>query len=319
MKTIEELKQFFETELAMPIASLEEKRRAVAKQIVIANASIGVLALVIISAISMVTGAFFEGTFHLLFGAGAACVGISWLISRTYTSEFKDIVIAEIVRFIDPALTYNKLRHISEADYMDSQIFRRRPERFKGDDLVSGTVGVTRMEFSEIHSQYSVRTKNGRRWVTIFKGLFFIADFNKHFMGETFVLPDTAVRVLGGVGTWLQAVDRTRGELVKMDDPAFEREFAVYSTDQIEARYILSTSLMKRILDFRMKHGKKMYLSFVGSKVFFAISYRKNLFEPKIFRTLLDFEPIREYFEDLHLGISIVEELNLNTRIWTKQ
>jgi hypothetical protein len=31
------------------------------------------------------------------------------------------------------------------------------------------------------------------------------------------------------------------------------------------------------------------------------------------------FAPIQEYFEDLQLALSIVHDLNLNTRIWNKQ
>ncbi|UCG49610.1 MAG: DUF3137 domain-containing protein, partial [Phycisphaerales bacterium] len=103
------------------------------------------------------------------------------------------------------------------------------------------------------------------------------------------------------------------------EDPEFERNFAVYGSDQIEARYILSTSLMSRIVDFKKGSGRKIHLSFVGSRVFVAISYTRSLFEPRIFTTLLDFEPIRGYFEDLQLAVGIVDELNLNTRIWSKE
>ena len=107
-----------------------------------------------------------------------------------------------------------------------------------------------------------------------------------------------------------------RGELVKMDDPEFEKLFVVYSKDQIEARYILSTSLMKRIIDFKKKTKKDIYLSFINNKIFVAISYYKNLFEPRIFSTLINFDLIKEYYEDMVIAIGIVEELNLNTRIW---
>jgi hypothetical protein len=45
----------------------------------------------------------------------------------------------------------------------------------------------------------------------------------------------------------------------------------------------------------------------------------RNLFEPNIFKSLLDFKVIEEYFTDLKTALDIVEELNLNTRIWTKE
>ena len=133
------------------------------------------------------------------------------------------------------------------------------------------------------------------------------------------MLPDTAEKLFGKFGQKLQAMNFLRGKLIKLEDPEFERLFAVYGNNQIEARYILSTSLMERITTFKKKTGQKIYLSFVGSKVYVAISFTKSLFEPRIFNTLLDFGPVREYFEDLQLAIGIVEDLNLNTRIWSKE
>ncbi|MBU0570499.1 MAG: DUF3137 domain-containing protein [Candidatus Omnitrophica bacterium] len=60
-------------------------------------------------------------------------------------------------------------------------------------------------------------------------------------------------------------------------------------------------------------------MSFAGSRIFVAIPYTKNLFEPKVFRTVLDFKLVQGYFEDLQLMIGIIDDLNLNTRIWNKQ
>jgi hypothetical protein len=130
------------------------------------------------------------------------------------------------------------------------------------------------------------------------------------------VLPDTAERLLGGVGSFLQSVNRSRGEVVRMDNPEFEKYFVVYGDDQIESRYVLSTSLLQRILDFRKKTGKRVYLSFVGSDVFVAVPYRRSLFEPRVFSKITSFKQVREYFDDLDLALGIVDDLNLNTRIW---
>ena len=110
-----------------------------------------------------------------------------------------------------------------------------------------------------------------------------------------------------------------RDQLIKLEDPEFEKFFVVYGGDQIEARYILSTSLMKRITDFKKKTGEQIYLSFIRGRVYVAISRSENLFEPSVFKTLLAFSTIQKYFEDLELAIGIVDELNLNTRIWNKQ
>ena len=250
-----------------------------------------------------------------------------WIVKRQcadYKSDFKDRIIEPLVGFVDPSLTYEKHGCIHEGLFMASDLFRHRIDAYRGDDKVSGVVGKTPFAFSEVHALYKTvtYTKNGGRqehWHTIFKGLFFVAEFNKDFNGTTVVLPDTAERLFGRLGQKLQSMNTSRGELIKLEDPEFEKYFAVYGDDQIEARYILSPSLMRRITDFKVRTGRQIHIAFNHSQVFIAISYKRDLFEPRLMRTLLDFEPIRDYFSDLATAVGIVEDLNLNLRIWTKE
>jgi hypothetical protein len=76
---------------------------------------------------------------------------------------------------------------------------------------------------------------------------------------------------------------------------------------------------MRRILDFKNKAGKKVYLSFTNSKLFVAVPVNRNLFEAPFFSSMIDFELIAEYYRYIELMVGIVEELDLNTRIWTKE
>jgi hypothetical protein len=245
--------------------------------------------------------------------------GICTLLSRGYVTDFKSLVIEKIVRFIDENLNYNPKGYIPKSTFMLSKIFTTKPNIYKGDDFVSGKVGATQIQFSELNAVHESGSGKNKHSVTVFKGIFFVGDFNKHFIGETIVLPDTAEKLFGRLGQKLQSLNVFRGELVKLEDPEFESHFVVYGSNQVEARYILSTSLMERITEFKKKTGKKIYLSFIGSMVFVAVSYSRNLFEPKLFTTLLDFEPIKQYYQDLQLIIGIVDDLNLNTRIWSKE
>jgi hypothetical protein len=49
-----------------------------------------------------------------------------------------------------------------------------------------------------------------------------------------------------------------------------------------------------------------------------SIDMGRNLFEDRLFRTLLKPSIYETYWNDLDLLTGIVDELNLNTRIWTK-
>lgn len=251
---------------------------------------------------------------------------ISFLIYRMlgwkgkFIARFKNEIIAEIIRFIEPNLKYYPNKYISRAEFTASRLFKREPDKYVGDDYVSGKLGSTAIQFSEIHTFYKVRSSddNKERDEKIFSGLFIIADFNKDFQGRTFVLPDKWERKVGRLAHFFQSTEKFYGELVKMEDPEFEKYFKVYSSDQIEARYILSTSLMRRIIDFRKKTGIEILMSFVNSNLYLALPVKGKLFEPKIFGRIVSIGTIREYLTDLLLALSVVEDLNLNTRIWTK-
>ena len=320
MKSEGQLKTFYDTVLASELAGLEEQRKKIVAKLSLVSVGIiaGFLILIILYQASPDKG---DPRFYFFsfFGAAAIWTVVLKLFTKNYVSDFKSKVIDKIVEFIDPNLQYQKDGHVGESEFISCEIFKRKPDRYKGDDRIIGTLGLTKLQFSEIHAEYVTRDSRGRAtYHTIFKGLLFVADFNKNFSGKTVVLPDKAEKIFGQLGSMMQSWNKGRGQLIKLEDPQFEKLFVVYGDDQVQARYILSTSLMKRIVDFKKKSRKSVYLSFIGSKIFVAIAYSKDLFEPRIFKTLLNFEPIREYYQDLQLALGIVEDLNLNLRIWNK-
>lgn len=240
--------------------------------------------------------------------------------SAGYKSLFKDQIIEKVIHFIDSSLVYSKNDSILEGEYQYSQIFPQSYDRYSGNDLVQGTIDSVNVRFSDLHVEEKQRDKDGKEhWHTIFQGLFFIADFNKNFRGKTVVLPDVAQRSLGIIGEWMQSINTSRGELIKLDHSEFEKYFVVYGSDQIESRYILSHALMEKIVVFYKKNGKNIAISFRDSKMYLCIDYKKELFEPILSKSLLKFSYIREYFELLSMIVGIVSEFKLNEKIWAKQ
>jgi hypothetical protein len=318
MKTLEELKEFYTNELSADLQQLDQKRKEVIRNTIITIGVIALLGLIAFSAITL-SGGPPQVVFFFLIGGVIISMIIFYLIGKGYKAEFKQRIIGKIVQFVEPGLSYHPQEKINEHAFKNSQLFTHRIDRYKGEDLVQGIMGKTQISFSELHAEYKTGSGKDSSWHTIFKGLFFIADFNKDFQGQTLVLPDSAEKLFGGFGKMLQSWNVGRPDLVKLEDPEFEREFVVYGNDQIESRYILSTNLMQRILDFKKKTGTKIYLSFTGSKVFVAVPMNKNMFEPKYISNLADFSPVLDYYRDLSQVISIVDDLNLNTRIWTKK
>lgn len=280
----------------------------------------------VVLAVSLVVGAI---------GGGAWWIGvpIAVLLSLAGFPAFrgdwavrvKMAVMPRVLDHLSPGLTYDPISFVGQDGFVRSRLCTRRIDRYRGEDCVQGAIGATQVMFSEIHAEHreEYRDAKGRRhtrWITLFRGLFFVGDFNKHFDGVTVVVPDVAERMLGSwLGNLLQKANFAQsGALVKLEDPEFEKVFAVYGDDQVEARYILTPALMRRLLDFRRRTGREISVSFAESCVFVAVSQTRDLFEPRMFGSLLDPTWARAFFDDVAMAVGIVEDLNLNTRIWTK-
>jgi len=326
MKSRAEFREFYEGELRGELERFEARRRGILRNFsILVIVSLAVLAAG--AAVGLASGE--EAAVVLTIGAAILAViacGVGWwILTKGYRLEFKNAVVGAVARFCDPSLAYRPQSCISESAFRESRLFLTGVDRYRGEDYISGRIGETEIEFSEVHAEYKTTTRNSKghtstSYHTIFRGLFFIGDFHKDFQGVTVVLPDTAEKAFGWLGQKLQEWNIARSEeLVKLEDPEFEHEFVVYADDQVEARYILSTALMRRIVDFQREMQRTVYVSFVNSKVFVAISMSRNLFEPRIFRTVLDFDLVREYLGEMELALGIVEDLNLNTRIWSKE
>ncbi|MFT5861294.1 MAG: hypothetical protein ACI865_003418 [Flavobacteriaceae bacterium] len=320
MITLDDFKTFYSGELTSTLQSLEIERKQGVKM-----ALFNLLTFIVATGIAVLTAVLNLPITGYILAAAVLLTGIIIFsiklsrIKKAVKIRYKEDVIKKIVAFVDPNLNYSATSHISSADFERSKIFLSRVDRFNGDDLVQGTIGKTAVRFSEIHSEYYTTDKDGKRsYHTTFKGIFFIADFNKAFIGETVVLPDTAEKLFGKLGSFFQKMNISRPKLIKLEDPVFEKAFAVYGTDQVEARYILTPALMSRIMEFKKKSGK-IHLSFMHNSVYIAISVSKNLFEPPFFKSMLRAEIVEEYFEYLLMSVEIVEDLNLNTRIWSKE
>ncbi|WP_448265905.1 DUF3137 domain-containing protein [Nostoc sp. DSM 114159] len=144
----------------------------------------------------------------------------------------------------------------------------------------------------------------------IFKGLFFKAKFHKILRTVTIVQPKV-------INANIHALNHAKKQLIKLEDPEFAKFFTVYGDDQIEARYVLSTSLMDKIVNFRKKTNRNIYISFVDDMIYIAIeeAVENNIFDPSLYKSVLNFAPLREYFDTLNLMLGIVEDLNLDRHI----
>jgi len=292
------LESFYQSDLLPDLEKLETQRLTVRKKLIQAILIVAGLNFVFL----FVAGKFgLNLIFSLMFLVlSGIFVFFPWYMKhyRGFQAGFKQAIIPKILSFIGHDLRYSESGMVPEEEFVSSRLFHDKPGDYHGDDLVSGVVGQTTIQFSEVHAKrvdYVKKSstsggtqKSQKKYSPIFDGLFFSADFNKSFKGTTVVLPDTAQKMFGSLGQALQAFNVENGQLIKLEDPEFEELFVVYGQDQVEARYILSPSLMRRIVEFQNHAQKKIRFSFSASKLYVAIPYEKELFEPKLMESLLN-------------------------------
>lgn len=241
-----------------------------------------------------------------------------------YRHEFKQRVVATVLKSIDPSLEIEYKYGLPESDFINSQLFTQRPDRYRSQDQIYGNAGKTMFSFSEVHAEYKTetQTKNGRQehWHTILKGIVFCADFNKHFNGLTVVKPKDMGSALGAwISDKMPIFSSSSKQLVKLENIEFNKAFVTYSTDQVEARYILTPAMMERLCELNDKSAATISVSFIGSYVYIAFPLEKDYFEPPVFKSLLTTKSLDEDLSIIRFMYAIISELDLNTRIWGKE
>lgn len=244
---------------------------------------------------------------------------------QDYRHEFKEKVVATALKSVDQSLRFDYENGLAEREFVFSQLFSREPDRYISQDQVFGFAGKTRFSFSEVHAEYKTetRTKNGGKqvhWHTILKGIVFCADFNKHFKGITVVRPKDFGNALGAwFAEKIPLFSSSSDNLVKLENPNFNKLFVTYSTDQVEARYILTPAMMERLCELDNNSAYTISVSFIDNHMYIAFPLDKDYFEPPLYKSLLDQKSIQEDLNVIRFMYGIVHELDLNTRIWGKQ
>jgi len=226
--------------------------------------------------------------------------------------RYKKEVVPKLVEAICPGATYNPKGSFDRDVIKASRLYDMGfGERFECEDTIRGKVDKTDFVYSEVKLSHIQSTGKSAVEVIDFKGFVFEADFNKHFLGTTIV---TSQR--------FSLTGNFRGLFSDMsschlEDVNFERLYHTYATNDQEARYILSPALQHRIMEmhrqFRTQLGDdELSISFNKGRMLIMVPSKTDRFEVKY-----DLEGVKKDFLALTLMIDVVNELNLNLRIWT--
>lgn len=258
--------------------------------------------------------------YHFLDHFFIACLIISILVSvlplgytldliDKYKKYFKNTLMPILIKTVGENIEYDYKRGITESICMEAKLFKN-PDIFTSEDLVTGRFEDVSFISSDVimKERKIVTDSKGRARVTyevFFSGRWFVYDFNKTFNGIIQVREGSFL-----LGSW-----NLKLEKIKLEDVEFNKKFSTYASNQHDAFYVLTPSLIENIKEFERKNPGKVYFSFIGSKLHIAVNGAKNTFEAPIYRPISD-EFMLEQINDIKLIQNIVHELRLNRKIF---
>lgn len=307
MKSQEEIRSFYADVLTPIIAPLEEYRSESASKIK------GYIYKALLCLSFILVGIIILNPFVIILTLIPSLVflGLAYQklneMNTNLRSPFKNKVLLTTIDFLFDKYEYIANQKIAKSVILKSMLFPWHITLVKGEDFMKFKIGEVIIMFCET-KVYGIRER------LLFNGIFISSSFYKSFNSKIFVIPKKSSAFLLKIKR--QLVNKM--QRVELENSEFEKCFNVLSGDQVEARYILTPSLMTRILDYKEKTKANVSISFIDNRLYCTVPNFKNLFEVPFFKPI-DFECILSALEPVMLYTDLVEDLNLNLKVCSKQ
>lgn len=263
---------------------------------------------------------------------------VIWVFAKLRRREIR--LIEEYVRALFPRFRFSTVVHIGQQIFQKSRLFKIThtsivsaygilKARLDDRDIVILDVGLRENTNKQklgdtlakipilgmFISLYRIVVKTiftkkiGENLQYNFRGIFAHTDSKIDFSGSVLILPNKL-----GTDPFSQMIknfDTSRGELVELENDAFNQVFTVYGFDQIETRYLLSVSFMEKLLDLQKIVDAPLSLSFNDAKLYLALYIPDGVFgfATKKAMTTNHLEIVQAQIESV---ISIFETINLD-------
>lgn len=284
-----------------------------------------------------------------------SCI-IAATIPNSFTQNLKTECLPRVLK-VFPNMTWEtKVHSISDSELERSALFASYNRR-QSDDNFSATYKGVDFKICETAMTYESGSGKNKHVENIFDGVVITFSANKDIKNRTMIATKgdktakstgfylvgfvmwialkcldiyfenpvcyfTIVGILTAVALifYLLMKNVKNGEAldeVKLEDPKFAKRFNVYSSDQVEARYLVTPSFMERFQNLNTAFGaKKAKCSFYDDKIMFAISTNKNLFEVgSIWRSLEDPKTLNQLFDELYSIYRMIDYFKLDQKI----
>ncbi len=220
----------------------------------------------------------------IIMACAAALFGMYHFLFKDVSKFTKQQIVGGICHYVgwtfvakpetQPSLVAWTRLFLIPAGYEKDRLMNSRTVRFE-DQIFGKAHGA---DFNSV--EIKLERQSGKRRYTDFQGQLMTLTFPRKFMGRTLVLRDKGR---------FQGKKKSDMKRVGLVDPIFEKIFEAYSTDQVEARYLLDPIFMQKLVDLEASvDGKNIRFAFFDSQLFIAIETGNRYEAGSMMQSLMD-------------------------------
>ncbi len=179
------------------------------------------------------------------------------------------------------------------------------------DDTFKGKINNIPIEIGEVKLENVIMTYKNRKAkmnsTEVFSGIIITIKMNKPFKGRTIIKPDSL--------THTPPFENLRH--TTLEDVVFEKKYDVFTDDEIEARYLITTSFMERLVNVKTAFkAKTTSCAFYKDKIIIALKSYDDLFEIRSIQEPIDrVEQYYDMFNEIYSLTNLVEHFKLDQKI----
>lgn len=226
------------------------------------------------------------------------------IIAKDFENSMKRKVMPTLLRAL-PSFLWNSKKCITNNFINNARLFSDYNREY-GDESFKGKYKNVDVKMWETELGKETGSGKNRSYTVRFKGVLVALEPQRQYKGLTIIKKDNLIDITP------QGL-----EPVHLEDIEFEKEYNVYSNDQIEARYVLTTAFMERFKNIQLAfRASKIEASISEQGILLAISTNRDLFKVgKLWRPVADYEQFKTMMEEFASILELIDTLKLEQNI----
>lgn len=171
------------------------------------------------------------------------------------------------------------------------------------DESFTGHYKNTLFSVAETLLEYTKKRGKKRISVKVFKGVMVAIKLQKEITSQSVIYNEflTFRQILSDL------------EKVEIEDDEFMKEYNIYSTNQIEVRFILTPRFIERLKKMKQAfQTKRIDMAIFNQHLLLCLHVDKNMFEPfSIFKSLYNMRPYVRFYNEMKSVVQLIDVLQI--------